>query len=828
MSGEWKLANDFILRSTGFAFSDIERLRFSRTVQAIEDLFEKEEQLNRVLSSFREHGSDWLRDRDVALRWKRLKKSIGKMQAITAEELEWIRQHGGPAETAADWNQKLDALHAAKAAAVRVFEAELQEKRRELRALVSNPRFQEAVFLSSPHMYRKGLLAYLHASGEERNAETKRLERQLVAYLQRMVGKNETTSFFGPINYGCFADDCAPHDPDVSLKRPDIRYNWTPALQHRETFMAYWAVQTLAETFSRLPSVFTRLRPVRSFLYRLRDDGTIQNALTQKRSKLPSADYELLHLADGTRTVEQMMREVEMSEEQLRERLFGLEQQKLINLAWEVPITATRTLEWLMHEMQCVQTDDPEVDTWRQSVRRLLELKNKYSDGDVAAKEQMLGEANRIFQELTGQATERSGGRMYADRTLFYEECRGQLAHLRMSVETRRQWEQRLRPVLQIAAKHAVELKQLHRTFALKVFRELYGETDRMIPFIRFLTDAMRHEKWEQWTREFAALQSSFAEKFGERVRQLAEQSGERVVVLDPDEIAALVGEEAPDVEDPLFCSPDLMVIPGGEAVADQLILGEIHDTVLLWGWALSFHPEEEQVRERMWQELAAIVRRPMANMLGSKRLKIIPFEFPGYTIQMRARSVSDRHDKKGIAELYVSPDGELQLILAEEQEAIRLYNGELHSMAHEWFAIPRVVPFRVDLGDWTPRIVLGDVVYQRERWKVTRDDRWRKTYAGTSFELFYDMLKLRRELKMPEYVYVRVSTEPKPFLIDFHNYFLLEMWESFMREDQVAIVTEMLPGPEHLWLRDTEGNRYCAEFRTSVFYHADAVGDQE
>jgi hypothetical protein len=41
MSGEWKLANDFILRSTGFAFSDIERLRFSRTVQAIEDLFER-------------------------------------------------------------------------------------------------------------------------------------------------------------------------------------------------------------------------------------------------------------------------------------------------------------------------------------------------------------------------------------------------------------------------------------------------------------------------------------------------------------------------------------------------------------------------------------------------------------------------------------------------------------------------------------------------------------------------------------------------------------------------------------------------------------------
>lgn len=828
MSGKWKLANDFILRSTGFAFSDIERLRFSRTAQAIYDLFDKEEQLNRVLHSFKEQNSDWLTDREVGLYWKKLKKSIGKGQAITAEDLEWIRQHGGPAETAADWNQKLAALQEARTAAASIFEEELKEKRRELRAIISNPRFQEAVFLSSPQMYKKGLLAYLKTSGEERNAETKRLERQLIAYVQRMVGKNETTSFFGPINYGAFTEDKAPADPDFSLERPDIRYNWTPKLQHRETFMAYWATQALAETFSRLPGVFSWLKPVRSFLHHLLDDHTIQTAMTQKRTRLPPADHKLLRLADGTRTVEQLAREMEMSEGQLKERLVTLEQRKLLTLIWEVPVTVTRTLEWLVHEMQSVKSDDPEVEKWRQSVQRLLELKNMYSHADVTEKERMLREANEIFLALTGQETSRRGGQMYADRTLFYEECRGQLDNLRMSVETRNLWEERLHPVLQISAKHALEVKRLQRKFALQVFRELYGETDRMVPFTRFLTDAMRHEKWEQWSQEFADLQSSLSKQLSERVRQLAEQSGERVVVLDPNEIAELLGDFAPGDEDPLFCSPDLMLIPGREGVSDQLVLGEIHDTVLLWGWALSFHPEEENVRERMWQELASIIKRPMGNILGSKRLKIVPFEFPGYTIQMKARSVSDRHDKKTIAELYVCPEDELRLKLVEEQEPIRLYNGELQSMAHEWFSIPRVVPFKVEIGDWTPRIMIGDVVYQRERWKVTRDGRWRKKYAGTSFELFYDMLKLRKELKMPEYVYVKLSTEPKPFLIDFHNYFLLEMWESFMQENQVAIVTEMLPAPEHLWLQDTEGTRYCAEIRSSVFYHAHTVRDQE
>jgi hypothetical protein len=28
------------------------------------------------------------------------------------------------------------------------------------------------------------------------------------------------------------------------------------------------------------------------------------------------------------------------------------------------------------------------------------------------------------------------------------------------------------------------------------------------------------------------------------------------------------------------------------------------------------------------------------------------------------------------------------------------------------------------------------------------------------------------------------------------------------------ATISEMLPGPEHLWLRDAEGRRYTSEFR--------------
>lgn len=59
----------------------------------------------------------------------------------------------------------------------------------------------------------------------------------LVSYLQRFCARNETASFFGPLNYGRL-------DPD----RPrDLEVRRSPRqLRRRETFLAHWAVEQLA------------------------------------------------------------------------------------------------------------------------------------------------------------------------------------------------------------------------------------------------------------------------------------------------------------------------------------------------------------------------------------------------------------------------------------------------------------------------------------------------------------------------------------------------------------------------------------------------------
>ena len=79
----------------------------------------------------------------------------------------------------------------------------------------------------------RGLRRYLETWSQNRRSETRRIEQQLVSYLQRFCAKNDTASFFGPINYG----DCLPASGGAEL---------TPGrdhLRHREAFMASWAVR---------------------------------------------------------------------------------------------------------------------------------------------------------------------------------------------------------------------------------------------------------------------------------------------------------------------------------------------------------------------------------------------------------------------------------------------------------------------------------------------------------------------------------------------------------------------------------------------------------
>ncbi|HEX7734153.1 MAG TPA: lantibiotic dehydratase [Ktedonobacteraceae bacterium] len=816
MNKAWTLAPDFILRSTGFPLSWIEPLRFTGTVEAIHRLLAEEQTLARLRTDSQEKPqADWIHDRDAALRWKKLKKSLARGNAIPEEEIRWVQHLEGPAAELTQLNTMLERCLQLEQAARQTFEAEMEEKRRVLREIVADPRFQEAIFLSSPHMFFQGLLPYIRTEQKKRNTESKRLERQLIAYLQRLVGKNETTSFFGPINYGSFDREISEEGAEQD-KCLSVRYTYQSALQHRETFMAYWAVQALADAFTAQPAVYPYLTPIRSFLFQLLDSQQVQSGLSQKRQTLAPIEYQVLLLADGRHTIAQLEQEMQREREELRTILQRLADQQLLRLAWEVPVTETRCLEWLVMATEEVREETPEIERWQQGLRRLRQIKDTFSPAALEEKAGLLHEAEEVFQELTGQEAARRGGQMYADRLLFYEECKGHLADLRLEPQAQKDWEKRLAGILHMSALHSLEMKKQQRRFALDVYRELYGDSERPVPYLRFLADVMHHANRERWQQEFAQIQSAIASAVTRQIQALALAGQGKQVTLTSEDLIGLCASPELAGDDPLFCSPDLMFVPA----TGQLVVGEVHDTVMLWSWALSFHSQAERVQQSMWHLLEETVDCQTINILSSKRLKIAPFEYPGASVQVKARSVSQRHEKRAAADLSVRPGaGRLELLLAGNEEPAQVYNGELHTMTHDWFALPGVTTFRIHTGQHTPRVVIEDVIYQREQWHLTRADLLQPKYTGTSFELFYDLLKMQQAWEMPDYIFVRISGEPKPLMIDFHNFFLLEMWEAFLKEGRTMVVSEMVPAPNQLWLTDREGQTYAAEFRTSAFF---------
>src|SRR5205085_1931106 len=77
------------------------------------------------------------------------------------------------------------------------------------------------------------------------------------------------------------------------------------------------------------------------------------------------------------------------------------------------------------------------------------------------------------------------------------------------------------------------------------------------------------------------------------------------------------------------------------------------------------------------------------------------------------------------------------------------------------------------------------------------------------------------RTHNMPRWVFVRTTTEKKPFYVDFDSPTTLDAFARAVRRtaespyaDAHIKVTEMLPDPQQIWLLDREGQHYTSELR--------------
>nr|BFE87620.1 hypothetical protein GCM10020093_102210 [Planobispora longispora] len=135
--------------------------------------------------------------------------------------------------------------------------------------------------------------------------------------------------------------------------------------------------------------------------------------------------------------------------------------------------------------------------------------------------------------------------------------------------------------------------------------------------------------------------------------------------------------------------------------------------------------------------------------------------------------------------------------------------------------SIHAVDGFKLVGGDGhTPRITIDRLVVARRTWRTTVDATGLAD-AGGERARYLAVRRWRRELGLPEQVFVKLSTEIKPLYADLTSPVFADLLCSMVRSARLTAgrdvrltVSEMLPGPDQTWLSDAEGRRYFTELR--------------
>lgn len=811
MAREWRLAPRFLLRSAGFPLDFLRSLICERAAKATDDALNEEDAtaaLGRLLAE--RWSANW--PKPEGLRLKTFRDRIQRGGLFNATELQAADTVSALGEALQAWNGAVSRRDEALRLMAETVSSDLMLARNALLGHVVNQRVREAIFLSSPSMYAHVLREGQVGSGV-RNSRAKRDERQLVQYLQRLCAKNETTSFFGPINYGRVADENRYFDPTFS-KLPVTLPERGAVPSMRRTFVAYWAVRAIVELVERITLVRAACPPRLDYTCALEPGSLYLSAFN--RSVLLTREQEVLIARfDDHRSLEQCARDCGLSVEEAETVLGALSARGLVRVAIPLSATDPDPLVTLLDFLNSLGPDT-ELERIRVALKEIATLREHFSPASVEEKAELLARVGTIFTELTGGAQKRGGGAIYADRLLLYEECRGDLGEVELDAAFAASVTRDLEPWLDLWTQIAVEQRAAIEPLGFELWECVFGDNAEPISLARFLREVAGHPEYAKFERRAAEAAIEARDRVLAGILVDVRQAGETSIVeIDVRCLADGSGRAVRETEAPLLVSPDLMLVRG-DGGKFTIVLGEAHDTVMVWGWALGFHPRSDEIAQEMWDFLAQHVDRNCSNVLSANRVKIVPFEYPGTSILMRAPSREGRNQLLPIAHVEVRRgDFRLSLHARGVDDELRLYNGELKTLIHALFSLPQVVPPTIETGIRTPRIVSGDLVIQRARWRLDRTAfGLSPAYGADLAKLALDARRARTRHGMPEQVFMRPPSEGKPVMIDFRSLHALEMLDALMPDKEETIFTEMLPDVDGLWLEGPGGALHTCELR--------------
>jgi lantibiotic biosynthesis dehydratase-like protein len=702
---------------------------------------------------------------------------------------------------------------AGKAEAAAAHTAALEQSHRAAAEIAAEPLFREALTWQNP-----GTAAHIalpppagQRASRRRNRDKAR-DNVVARYWQRYCGKNDTIGFFGPV---CWVT-LDPRAPAVRVHRGD------GLVRARTVYFEYWALQAYASYLAADPEIRPWL-PV-GVQPHVTVDG--RQVLRPGRDPLPLSEAEaaLLARCDGRRPAMAVASGPDHGG--ALALLGGLAASDVV--WWGVNMPQDPGAEGVLRDTLAAIADPAARERALAGLARLDAARDAV--GAAAGNPDKLAAAmahlDAEFTSVTGAAAERRHGRMYAGRRTCYEETARDV-DVTFGGPVLEALAGPLGSVLLPAARWlSVALAAAYTKAFRALYEELGGPAGAGVPLDRFWAAAlpMLTEPEPVAAGVGAALSQRLTGLFG--LDHLA--PGTRRVTLSS---AALAGRAAelfaaprPAWAGARIHSPDIQICASSAAALAlgdfTMVLGELH---ALWGTLDSAvltgqHPEPARLRAAAAADIGP---------------QILPF-YASWCPQFSPRLASVLSDDYQLA-FTPEPGADPARLLPAMTITVAERDGELVAAARdgrrwpllEMFAVP-IAWAGTDLfkltvpGRHAPRITIDRLVVARETWRTTVGRAWPGKSGG--LPEYLAARRLRRTLRLPEKVFVKLSTEVKPVYLDLTSPRYVSAFATMLRTarqqagDQAEVVmTELLPSPAQAWLPGPGGQRYFSELRVHV-----------
>lgn len=634
-------------------------------------------------------------------------------------------------------------------------------------------------------------------------------ERHLLLYLQRICGKNDTLSEFGPHSWGRIDSEIAALELAPSA-----------GIVYRETFLERWTAHGVAAAINADPAAKMELKPRLNPYARLEADRVIFSE-TGGSIPLDAATRRLLARCDGTTPARSLG--------ESRATLEKLALENLIQWKMEVPALEAHAFDVLFDDV-AGWSDGPARTHWLAELRPLASAPESFAlSPEPLARLAIVGEAS---QRLDALGAHKEATRfLYAATNPIGEEC---FRECRFSIS-----ESLIDEVATEAAPWIDLWRDNYAFVASRVAAGLRSLLEQAPPqngavslpaFLRHCAQ-MKMPLTGPGMVVFAHL--AFQEvknAFRERMRDRAEVAEIALTAQDCDVVRQnFVYEKFDEFTYPSadlqLAAQSLEAVRGGRY---QWVLAELHPAVALlhhgFYWSCPDKPA-----------LSAALKRTLC---GKPNLHFGYFaaDFTATTavrLDALPRSTKFVAPQRSIGNWQSLPPAEAEVFVDDQSGDVGVRRRGSHeylgSLARGWVIPLGFHPFSFSLGRHTPRLLCGDVVVQRRSWTVALEELGNGDFTGISRHLVQAVERLRAARQLPRYVYIRPTEQAlrrsgaegrdkdtKPVFIDLESYLFLEIFHRWLTKGGELEVTEMLPTPDQLLWQEGDGRR-TFELRTQI-----------